>query len=58
MVENYNEMDKIYKSEIDKILSFQNLDRIMIENLIEKIIISENKESKEKSLDIFYKFHI
>ena len=58
MVENYNEMDKIYKSEIDKILSFQNLDRTMIENLIEKIIISEDKESKEKSLDIFYKFHI
>ncbi|HEY8892918.1 MAG TPA: recombinase family protein [Clostridium sp.] len=58
MDENYNDKDKFYKSEIDKILSFQNLDRNMVENLIEKIIISEDKESKEKSIDIFYKFHI
>jgi len=49
---------KIYKDEINKILSFQSLDRIMVENLIEKIIISENKEKKQKCIDIFYKFKV
>ena len=38
----------VYKSEIDKILSFQNLDRVMVENLIEKIIISEDKANETK----------
>ena len=58
VVNNYEDMYMPYKSEINKILSFQSLDRIMVENLIEKIIVSENKETKQKSIDIFYKFQI
>jgi len=53
-----NDIYALYKSEIDKILSFQNLDRIMVESLVEKIIISEDKQMKQKSIDIFYKFKI
>jgi site-specific DNA recombinase len=53
---NYNDMYMIYKSEIDKILRFQDLDRVMVESLVEKIIISEDKQMKQKSIDIFYKF--
>jgi len=53
---NYNNIYEGYKNEIDKILSFQNLDREMVESLIEKIIISEDKQMKQKSIDIFYKF--
>lgn len=56
--DDYNVRYTSYKSEIDKILGFQSLDRIMVENLIEKIIISEDKETKQKSIDIFYKFQI
>ncbi|MBU3143217.1 recombinase family protein [Clostridium sp. CF012] len=55
---NYEDMYMVYKSEIDKVLSFQSLDRIMVESLIEKIIISEDKQMKQKSIDIFYKFKI
>lgn len=58
LADNYNDKYEVYKSEIDKILSFQNLDRIMVERLIEKIIISEDKAMKQKSIDIFYKFQI
>ncbi|MEK6263240.1 MAG: DUF4368 domain-containing protein, partial [Clostridium sp.] len=58
VVDVYNERYKVYKSEIDKILSFQNLDRIMVEALIEKITISEDKQMQRKSIDIFYKFKI
>ena len=55
---NYNERYKVYKSEIDKVLCFQNLDRIMVESLIDEIIISEDKQMKQKSIDIFYKFKV
>ena len=54
----HNHGYEAYKSEIDKIVTFQDLDRVMIEGLIEEIIISENKEMKQKSIDIFYKFEI
>lgn len=53
---NYNDMHAFYKSEIDKILGFQNIDRVMVENLIEKIVVSEDKQMKQKSIDIYYKF--
>jgi len=58
VVGNNNDMYEVYKREIDKILSFQNLDRIMVESLVEKIIISEDKQMKQKTIDIFYKFKI
>lgn len=48
----YNEI----KSKINNLLSFENLNRNMVELLIEKIIISENKESGDKSIEIIYKF--
>ncbi|KYH34432.1 recombinase [Clostridium tepidiprofundi DSM 19306] len=47
----------IYKDKIDNILNFQEFDRFTVESLIDKIIISENKETKEKIIDIYYKFH-
>ncbi|WP_318010938.1 recombinase family protein [Clostridium estertheticum] len=55
---NYDDMYVVYKNEIDKVLRFQNLDRIMVENLVEKIIVSEDKKMGQKSIDIFYKFKI
>lgn len=58
IADNYNDMYNKYKDEIDKVLSFQNLDRIMVESLIEKITVSEEKQTKQKSIDIFYKFKI
>lgn len=47
---------EIWKEEVDKILSFNNIDRRIIDALIYKIVISENKLSKEKKIDIYYKF--
>ena len=51
---NYNKE----KNKINDVLSFEKLDRSAIETLIEKIIISYNKETREKSVEIFYKFSI
>ncbi len=48
---------KIYKDKIDKILNFQEFDRFIVESLIDKIIISEDKETRKKKIDIYYKFH-
>ncbi|CAG7840339.1 hypothetical protein CLOHAE12215_01763 [Clostridium haemolyticum] len=56
---NYNYKEKIYcqyKIQMDKILNFEEIDRFIIESLIDKIIVSENKITKEKNIDVYYKF--
>nr|WP_308437274.1 DUF4368 domain-containing protein [Clostridium botulinum] len=56
---NYNYKEKIYcqyKIQIDKILNFEEIDRFIIESLIDKIIVSENKITKKKNIDVYYKF--
>ncbi|MCH5135896.1 recombinase family protein [Clostridiaceae bacterium UIB06] len=45
-----------YKVKIDKILNMEEFDRTMVEELIDKIIVTEDKVTKEKKIDIFYKF--
>ncbi|WBW98385.1 recombinase family protein [Oceanirhabdus sp. W0125-5] len=52
-----NAVYEAYKDKVDKILSFQEFDRMTVESLINKIIITEDKETKEKKIDIYYKFH-
>lgn len=50
--------EDIYRSivrEVDEILNFDNIDRLLIETLIDKIVISEEKGVKKK-IDIYYKF--
>lgn len=50
-------LDLIY-SKIDHILSFNELKRNDIEELVEKIIIFEDKDVKEKHIQVFYKFNV
>ncbi|WP_423219559.1 DUF4368 domain-containing protein [Clostridium novyi] len=45
-----------YKNFIDEILSFKDLDRFILESLVDKIIVSEDRDSKDKSVDVYYKF--
>ncbi|MCY6369949.1 recombinase family protein [Clostridium ganghwense] len=45
-----------YKDKIDKILNFEEFDRTTIESLIDKIVVSEDKDTREKIIDIYYKF--
>lgn len=56
--QNYNIEDtyKKYKDSIDRIINYQEFDRITVENLIEKIVVSEDKETNHKDVDIHYKF--
>lgn len=54
-----NESDlyyEVWKEELDKILNFEDINRSLIEELIDEIVISENKVLKEKKIDIYYKF--
>lgn len=54
-----NDKDSLYnayKDKIDKILNFEEFDRMTVEMLIDKIVVSENKVTKEKKVEIFYKF--
>ena len=50
------DITKIYRGEIDKLLSLNEIDRNFVEALVDKIIINEDKETKEKSVDIYFKF--
>lgn len=45
-----------YKAKIDKVLNMEEFDRIIVEKLVDKIIVTEDKTTKEKKVDIFYKF--
>jgi len=49
---------KDYKEKIDRILNLDEFDRMMVESLIDKIIVTEDKKRKEKRIDIFYRFQI
>ena len=59
IVQNNNsdiDITKIYRDEIDKLLSLNEIDRNFVEALVDKIIVNEDKEMKEKSVDIYFKF--
>lgn len=45
-----------YRYEVDRILSFKELDRFIVETLIEKIVVNENEFTKNKEIQIYYKF--
>ena len=50
-------LDLIY-SKIDHILSFNELKRNDLEELVEKIIVFEDRDVKEKNIQIFYRFNV
>lgn len=54
--ESSDDVLKRYKDKIDKIIDFQEFDRYTVENLINKIVVTEDKDTKEKKVDIYYRF--
>ena len=42
---------QIYKDEIEKVLEVREMDRAVVETLVEKIIVTENKGKKEKNVE-------
>jgi DNA invertase Pin-like site-specific DNA recombinase len=48
----------IYKEELDKFFNLEEIERNFVETIIDKIIINEDPKTKEKSVDIYYKFNI
>jgi len=49
---------QIYKDEIEKVLEIKEIDRGLIETLVDKIIVTENKDKKEKTVEVYFKFKI
>ncbi len=47
---------QIYRDEIDKVLEVKEMDRVLVETLVEKIIVTENKDKKEKNVEVYFKF--
>lgn len=47
-----------YKNSIDSILKGDKIDREIVQTFVKEIIINEDKETREKSIDIYLKFKI
>jgi Site-specific recombinases, DNA invertase Pin homologs len=58
LMNNQNSYDifEIYKNEIEKILEVKEIDRNLVETLVDKIMVTENKETKEKKVEVYFKF--
>lgn len=52
-----NDLVKKYKIEIDNLLEGKTIDRRLVETLVDKIIIDEFNDIKEKKITIYYKFY-
>lgn len=53
-----NSIHKAYKDKIEGVLSFKEFDRMLVESLIDRITVTEDKNKRCKSIDIYYKFQI
>ncbi|WP_142413284.1 recombinase family protein [Hathewaya massiliensis] len=51
-----NDILQIYKDEIEKVLEVKEIDRALVETLVDKIIVTENKDKKEKTVEVYFKF--
>ena len=51
------ELLKKYKHEMDALLSGKTIDRKLVETLIDKIVIIEDENTKEKNVQVYFKFH-
>lgn len=47
---------EMYKKEIDKLLSFDEIDRAIVEKLVDRIEVTEIKGTNEKKVDLYLKF--
>lgn len=47
---------KAYRDKIDAILKLEELDRVTVESLIDEIVVTEDPETRIKSIDVYYKF--
>ncbi len=55
--EDNTNIASIYKEELDKLFKLEEIERNFVETIIDKIIINEDSKTKEKSVDIYYKFN-
>ncbi len=51
------ELLKKYKPEMDALLNGKTIDRKLVETLIDKIVIIEDENTKEKNVQVYFKFH-
>ena len=51
------ELLKKHKPEMDALLNGKTIDRKLVETLIDKIVIMEDENTKEKNVQVYFKFH-
>jgi DNA invertase Pin-like site-specific DNA recombinase len=55
--EDNTDIASIYKEELDKFFNLEEIERNFVETIIDKIIVNEDPKTKDKSVDIYYKFN-
>ncbi|OOM77744.1 recombinase [Clostridium puniceum] len=50
-------IERIYKEELNKFFNLEEIERNFVETIIDKIIVNEDSKTKDKSVDIYYKFN-
>jgi uncharacterized protein with gpF-like domain len=51
------DITSIYREELNKLFNLEEIERSFVETIIDKIVVNEDSETKEKSIDIYYKFN-
>ncbi|HAR84774.1 MAG TPA: resolvase, partial [Clostridium sp.] len=48
---------KCYKDKIERIINFEEFDRFIVESLIDRIVVTEDKDTRYKKVKVYYKFY-
>ncbi len=48
---------KCYKDKIERIINFEEFDRAIVESLIDRIVVTEDKDTRYKKVQVYYKFY-
>lgn len=57
MSQDNTNITSIYREELDKLFNLEEIERNFVETIIDKIIVNEDYKTKEKTVDIYYKFN-
>ncbi|MBC2579920.1 recombinase family protein [Clostridium sp. DJ247] len=57
IINNNHELYKYFKNKIDEAVNFTKLDRTMVEFLIDKIVVAQDKNTLRTKAHIYYKFN-
>ena len=56
-LQDNTDIARIYREELDKLFNLEEIERSFVETIIDKIVINEDPKTKDKSVNIYYRFN-